>query len=144
LSVTKFHTHTNNIKSYSSVYLNLKFLIHRSKPEVKTFCTEWKQAFPDYNLLLIFSWVEFLFVRVPKYLNSSTLSKGLLSIFILNVNSGGRISPNKPNLICRVRDVPNKQRSKFFRIKYINNSTYNFSEHSYIMSIAGITDLVLF
>jgi hypothetical protein len=42
------------------------------------------QAFPDFSLLLISSSMEFLSVRaVPKYLNSSTLSKDLLSVFML-------------------------------------------------------------
>jgi hypothetical protein len=42
--------------------------------EDKTFCTEWCQAFPNFNLLLISSWIEFLFVNVvPKYLNCSSL-----------------------------------------------------------------------
>ena len=32
------------------------------------FCTEWKQAFPDFSLPLISSWTEFWFVMVaPKY-----------------------------------------------------------------------------
>ena len=44
------------------------------KLEDKRFCTEWQQTFPDFNLLLISSWIEFWFVQVvPKYLNSSTL-----------------------------------------------------------------------
>ena len=50
----------------------------------KRFCTEWWQAFPDFNLVLISSWIEFWFVKVvPKYWNSSTVSKDLLSFFIL-------------------------------------------------------------
>ena len=62
--------------------LIFKFL--GSKLKDKRFCTEWWKAFPDFNLLLITSLIEFWFVKVvPKYLNSSTLSKELLSIFIL-------------------------------------------------------------
>ena len=62
--------------------LIFKFL--DSKMEDKRFCTEWWQAFPDFNLLLIYSWIQFWFVKVaPKYLNSSASSKDLLSIFIL-------------------------------------------------------------
>jgi hypothetical protein len=50
----------------------------------KVFCTEWEQAFPSFNLLLISSWMEFLSVRiVPKYLNFSAFSKDLLPISIL-------------------------------------------------------------
>jgi hypothetical protein len=55
-----------------------------SKLEDKRFYTELWQAFPYINLLLISSWTELRFVRVvPKYLNCSTLSKDLLSIFTL-------------------------------------------------------------
>jgi hypothetical protein len=55
-----------------------------SKLEDKRFCTEWQQAFPDFNLLFISSWMEFWSVKaVPKYLNCSTLSQELLSILIL-------------------------------------------------------------
>jgi hypothetical protein len=54
-----------------------------SKLEDRRSCTEWYQAFPDFNLLLISSWMEFRFVRVvPKYLNCSTLLKDLLSTFM--------------------------------------------------------------
>ena len=55
-----------------------------SSLEDKIFCNEWQQAFPDLNLLLISSAIVFWFVKVvPKYLNSSTLSKVLLSILTL-------------------------------------------------------------
>ena len=51
------------------------------KPEDKSFCREWKRAFPDLNLLLIFSRMTFWFVMVvPKYLNCSTVSNDLLPI----------------------------------------------------------------
>jgi hypothetical protein len=47
--------------------------------KTKRFCTEWQKAFPDVDLLLISSWMEFWFIRaVPKYLNCSTPSKDLL------------------------------------------------------------------
>ena len=62
----------------------LIFIFLDSKLENKSFCTKCKEAFPDANLLLISPWIEFCFVRtVPKYLSSSTLSKELLSTFIL-------------------------------------------------------------
>jgi len=55
-----------------------------SKLEDKRFCTEWLQAFPDFNLLLISSWIEFWYVvAVPKYMNYPTISKESLSIMIL-------------------------------------------------------------
>jgi hypothetical protein len=42
----------------------LIFISFDSKLEEKIFCTEWQQAFPDFNLLLISSWIEFWFVRL--------------------------------------------------------------------------------
>ena len=66
--------------------LIFKFL--DSKLEDKRFCAEWKQAIPDFNLLLISSWIELWFVKVvPKHLYSSALSKELLPIFILWLRS---------------------------------------------------------
>ena len=54
----------------------LIFKVLDSKLEDKWFCPEWQQAFPDFNLLLIYPWMEFRFVRVVfKYMNCSTLSK---------------------------------------------------------------------
>ena len=62
----------------------LIFIVLNSNLEDNRFCIEWWQAFPDLSLLLICSWSEFWFVKVVhKYLNCSTLSKELLSIFIL-------------------------------------------------------------
>jgi hypothetical protein len=59
----------------------LIFVFLDSKLEDRRSCTE---AFPDFNLLLISSWMKFRFVRVvPRYLNCSTLSKDLLSISML-------------------------------------------------------------
>ena len=55
-----------------------------SKLEDQRFCTEWQQAIPQFNLLLISSWIEFWFVKVvSKYLNSSSFAKELFSLFIL-------------------------------------------------------------
>ena len=62
----------------------LIFVLVDNKVTDKVFCTEWEQAFPKFNLLLIFSWMEFLSVRiVPKYLNCSAFSKDLVPISIL-------------------------------------------------------------
>jgi len=49
-----------------------------NRQENRRFCTEWYQAFHDFNLTLISSLMEYGFVRdVPKYVNCSTLSKDL-------------------------------------------------------------------
>ena len=62
----------------------LIFIFLGSKPEDRRYCTEWHQAFPDYSLPLISSWMEFWPVRVvPKYLICCTLLKNLLHIFLL-------------------------------------------------------------
>ena len=72
----------NNSKIIVLYILIFKFLVTKLKD--RRFCTEWQQALPHYNLLSISSWIEFWFVNViPKYLNSSTLSKELLSTFVL-------------------------------------------------------------
>ena len=83
--VPTFHT---LIKQQASLLLVRKsiliFKLLCSKLEDKKFCTDRYRAFPDFNLHLIYSWTEFGFVEVfPKHLNCSTLSKNLLSIFIL-------------------------------------------------------------
>jgi hypothetical protein len=52
-----------------------------SKLEDKIFRTEWQQAFPDFNLFLIPSRIEFWLVRVvPKCSNCSTVPNNLLPI----------------------------------------------------------------
>ena len=64
----------------------LIFILLDSKLEDKRFSTELQQAFPDFNLLLLSSWIEFWsFMVVPKHSTCSTLSKELLSIFILRL-----------------------------------------------------------
>ena len=47
----------------------LIFIFLDSKLEDKIFCTKWYQALPDFNLLLISSWIQFW--SVPEYFNSS-------------------------------------------------------------------------
>jgi len=50
-----------------------------SKLENQRFCIEWYEAFPDFILLLISSWMEFWFFRiVPKYLNYSAFVQGFI------------------------------------------------------------------
>jgi hypothetical protein len=79
----KFRTHTKQLAKIVVLYIWI-FIFFDSKLEDKTFCTEWQQAFPDFNLLLISSWMEFWFVRVvPKYLNCSTVSNDSLPICML-------------------------------------------------------------
>jgi len=60
----------------------LSFKFVDSKLEDKRFYIERRQGFPDLNLLLISSWIELWYVKVvPKYLNSSTLSHEILSLY---------------------------------------------------------------
>jgi len=52
----------------------LIFTFFDRKLKDKRFCTEWQQAFPDFNLLLISSLIEFCFlIVVPNHVNSSTI-----------------------------------------------------------------------
>ena len=89
---------------YTSMF---KFL--NSKLEDKRSCSEWQQAFPDFNLLLLSSWIEFWFIKVfPKYLISSTLSKEWLSIFMLWLRPAfwflhffKHSSKTQENIMCR-------------------------------------------
>ena len=84
LTVSNQFSHPYNttgkiIVLYISIF---KFL--DAKLENKRFCSEWQQAFPYHNLLLISSWIEFWFLKVvPKYFNSSTLSKELQVLSII-------------------------------------------------------------
>ena len=62
----------------------LSFVFLERNVQDKIFCTESKQAFPAFSLLLISSWIKFWFPRdIPKYLNLSTHSQDLLLIFML-------------------------------------------------------------
>jgi hypothetical protein len=65
-----------------------RYLVNKLRDKI--FCTEWQQAFPDFNLLSLSSWMEFLCVRiVPPYFNFSTLSNELFSFycdFVLHSN----------------------------------------------------------
>jgi hypothetical protein len=60
---------------YISIF---KFFYRRGGKTKKKLWAEWEQAFPEFNLLLISSWMRFSFVTfVPKYLNFATFSKDL-------------------------------------------------------------------
>jgi len=96
--------------------LSFKFL--DSNLEDKRFCTKLYHAFPDLNLLLISSGIEFLFVKVvPKYLNSCTLLNVLLSILKL------WICPAIRGLLYLYNNC--WQHLDSFKY-YINIKTYNF------------------
>ena len=61
-------SHPYKTKGKITVMYFLIFKFLDSDLEDKRFCTEWKQAFPDFNLPLISSWIKFWFVKVvPKY-----------------------------------------------------------------------------
>ena len=72
----------NNKKNYIlKLYFNL--LLLNSELNYKIFHTKCKQAFPEFNLVLISSWMQFWFVTaIPKYFNFATLPKDLLLIML--------------------------------------------------------------
>ena len=84
LNVSNQVSHPQKTTGKIIVLYMVTFTFLDSKLEDKRFCTEWWQALPDFSLLLIYSWTDFSFVKVvPKCWNSFTLSKDLLSLFIL-------------------------------------------------------------
>ena len=84
LSVSDQVSHPYKTTSKIIILCILIFKFLYNKPEDKRFYIEWYQAFPDFNLLLISSWIEFWFVRFAStYLDCPTLLYDLLSIFIL-------------------------------------------------------------
>jgi hypothetical protein len=82
-------TPTQNKRKIIVLYISI-FVFLDIKLEDKIFCTEWQQAFPDFNILLI-SWsMKLRFVRVvPKYLKSSTISKDITYIYVVNFLHAG-------------------------------------------------------
>jgi hypothetical protein len=58
--------------------------------EDKLFWTEWYQALPEFNLLLIFFESDFYLFIFPSYLNCAIFSKHLLAMFRswFSLNSG--------------------------------------------------------
>ena len=79
-SVTISLTVQNKRQNYTAVRINLNMCGQQTG--IQILCTEWQQAFKEFSLPLISYWIQFWFVKVvPKYLNSSTLSMELLSIF---------------------------------------------------------------
>ena len=68
LSVNDQVSHPYKTTEKIIVLYILIFIFLGSKLETKRFCTKWYQAFPDLNLLLISSWIEFWFVQfVPPF-----------------------------------------------------------------------------
>jgi len=63
--------------------LIFKFL--DSKLEDKRFCIEWLQAFPDFNLLLISSWIEFWFFKVVPLSQMKFHQSVYFDFFLLSV-----------------------------------------------------------
>jgi hypothetical protein len=73
------------------VVYNLTFTFLDSRRDDKRLWTEWYQAFPEFSLLLISSWIQFWSVSVvPRYLNFLSYY-----VFILSVKTDYTITVNK-------------------------------------------------
>jgi len=66
LSVSDQVSHPYKTTGKIRVPYILKFKFMDSNIEDKRFCTEWQEAFPDLNVLLISSGIEFRFVKVVR------------------------------------------------------------------------------
>ena len=79
LHMTDQISHPYKTSNKIIVLFILLFIFLGIKLQGRRFCTKWWQAFPDFNLFWLSSWIEFWCVRfVPKFLSCSTLSKVLL------------------------------------------------------------------
>ena len=58
--------HSYKTKSKITVPYILNFIFLDSKLEDRRFCTKWQQSFPDFNLLLISSWMQFTWLFTSK------------------------------------------------------------------------------
>jgi hypothetical protein len=59
---TRFQSHTEQPDKIRVLH-TLIFIIFYSKLEDLTFCTGWQHALPDFSLHLMYSWMEFWFVK---------------------------------------------------------------------------------
>jgi hypothetical protein len=81
ISETKFCTHTEPEAKFF-LYFKSSFYVLDSRREDKRFWTEWWQALPKPNLILLISgWIKFRFITaVPRYLNCAIFSNYLFAI----------------------------------------------------------------
>jgi hypothetical protein len=78
---SKFHTQTKQKVKLWFLYI---LMVLEWRREDGIFRAEWQPAFCQFNIFLVCSWTQFLYVTiVPKYLNFVTFSKDLLSIIKL-------------------------------------------------------------
>ena len=76
LNVSDQVSHPYKTTGKTIVVCILIFIFLKSKLNETGCCTEWQQAFSDFNLLLIYSSIEFWYAKVfAKYLKSSTLQR---------------------------------------------------------------------
>jgi hypothetical protein len=80
---------------------NLMFTIFDSRQEDKRFWTEWQQALPEFNLLLISSWNKFWFVIVVPY-TLYKLKLGVIKYLKMVHHSEERVGLYGTDLKCEV------------------------------------------
>jgi hypothetical protein len=83
LNVRRQVSHPNKTTNNIMILYIIIFTFLDSRGEVKRFWTEWRQTLPEFNVLIISSWIKVLFVTVvPKCLDFATFSKYILAIFM--------------------------------------------------------------
>jgi len=66
LNVSDHVQHSDKTTCENIVLQTLIIISLNSKLKDERFCTEWQQAFPEFNLLIIFSWIDFWSVNYLK------------------------------------------------------------------------------
>ena len=96
--------YSNKQNCILKLYFNL--LLLNSELKYKRIWTKCKQVFPEFNLVLISSWMQFWFVlAIPKYFNFATLSNGLLLIMLDMKCQKSEADGSDRNSFCSIQKV---------------------------------------
>jgi hypothetical protein len=135
------------------LYILVLFKISEMRQEGRRLWTDWQEAFPEFNLLLISSWMKFWLVTfIPKELNLATFSYYLLAIselwfcptfwwrgasifLVLCVFASGPTSLpaiNRASVLCFI--------SFMFKVTWFKNKNYPLSVAWYLVLSSSLKD----